>query len=209
MQKKQWNIFLSILMNMTFQTNHMCSLTKSLKKSINLLVLTILVAFGLSCKNNETKKEMEEAKEYPRWIGDIAQDSILDDKNFKICGEEKNVIQYFNFGNGPQYEGGRPKFVEDITSSFDPNIKNSFTGLVRVRFVVNCMGETGRFRLLSSGLDYQPNQIDENIKNHLIDIVKKLKGWKTQSKNGTEPARDYYQFVIFKMENGKIREVLP
>ncbi|MBK8346827.1 MAG: hypothetical protein IPL08_04110 [Saprospiraceae bacterium] len=139
-------------------------------------------------------------------VGDIDYDAKLDDTNFTLCNE-KNTKQYHNLNEELQYEDEKYTLNHTFISQFkpDPTIKDS--GMIRIRFIVNCKGETGRFRLISSGYDYKEKQFDKAITDQLMTITKSLKGWKILSdKRGP---KDYYQYLIFKISDGQIKEILP
>lgn len=141
-----------------------------------------------------------------RWIDDIVPDSTLDDANFKICNTNEQIIQYFNDGNSIQYKEGKAAIDSLFFSTYRPiNVNQS--GLIRIRFVVNCLGETGRFRLLSSDLNYQPYQFTTEITDQLLSILKPINGWKPKIWKSVKV--DYYQYLIFKIENGKLTHILP
>ena len=141
-------------------------------------------------------------------MGDIESDSTLDNPKFKTCNGDENAFQYFNTGEGLRYKGEKTALVSKIYNSYRP-VKNSEnqSGYFRIRFMVNCNGETGRFRILSSDFDYQDKRFDEAITKQLLSIVKSLDGWQIMTKN--EKSLDYYQYLIFKLENGRIIEILP
>lgn len=73
--------------------------------------------------------------------------------------------------------------------------------------MVNCNGETGRFRTEAMDFSYQPTELSEKTTQQLLNLTKMLKGWKVgtyQEKN-----RDYYQYLTFKIEEGQLAEILP
>ena len=135
-----------------------------------------------------------------RWIDDIVPDSALDDSSFKICNAEEQIIQYFNDGNGVQY-------IDSIFLSAYQPLDINESGIIRIRFVVNCSGETGRFRLLSADLNYQPYQFSSEITSQLLRITKSMEGWLPKIWKDTKI--DYYQYLIFKIEKGKLTHILP
>ncbi|MBP6811712.1 MAG: hypothetical protein KA138_09340 [Saprospiraceae bacterium] len=141
-----------------------------------------------------------------RWIDDIVPDSALDDSSFKICNAEEQIIQYFNDGNGVQYKNGKPAIDSIFLSAYQPLDINE-SGIIRIRFVVNCSGETGRFRLLSADLNYQPYQFSSEITSQLLRITKSMEGWLPKIWKDTKI--DYYQYLIFKIEKGKLTHILP
>ena len=104
-----------------------------------------------------------------------------------------------------------PNKIEDILTvlmqQYDPEKAARESGLIRIRFIVNCKGETGRFRVLAMNPDYQEKAFDESITSQLLTITKGLNGWKPKEFRGT--VYDYYQYLIFKIQDGKIVKILP
>ena len=143
-----------------------------------------------------------------RFVGDIESDVLLDDSNFTTCLEDGPVMQYFNTGEGFRYKGERPALVNAIKELYKPtgNLLKQ-TGYIRIRFIINCRGEAGRFRVLTSDENFKATNFDTSITKQLVDIVSNLDGWQKMMKN--ESALDYYMYIIVKLENGIIKEILP
>ncbi len=141
-----------------------------------------------------------------RWIDDIVLDSTIDDPVFKICNSDEQIIQYFNDGKGIQYKGDK-HVVDSIFYSTYKQVAINQSGLIRVRFIVNCLGETGRFRLISSDSNYNPFQFSPEITDQLLQITKSMVGWQPKIWKGMKV--DYYQYLIFKIENGTLSNILP
>lgn len=173
-----------------------------MKKSyIVVAVLTLLVSiYMIDC----TKRSNEQ--KYPDRVGDIDLKKAYDESGFQICGRQRNIRQYYNFGKGLEYQGDRRALHKEILTKYKPpNVKES--GWIRIRFVVNCKGESGGFELLESDENYQPFAFNESISSQLMSITKSLSGWKILP--GLEMSKDYYQYLIFKISNGQILEILP
>lgn len=167
---------------------------------MNNYILMIVVLLMFSCQAPQAPKS-----KYLRWVGDIAYDANVDSPTFTICNED-HVPQYFNFSKGMQYLGEKPALVAEVNRRYKPvNVNQS--GLVRIRFVVNCKGKTGRFRMQAMDWDYQPHEFDSQITDQLLTITKSLSGWEKLT-NNTNP-KDYYQYLIFKIDNGALIEILP
>ncbi|HKK38289.1 MAG TPA: hypothetical protein VJ949_02605, partial [Cryomorphaceae bacterium] len=81
------------------------------------------------------------------------------------------------------------------------------SGWVRIRFVVNCRGESGRFRMICSDEHYESREFDARITDQLMAITKSLDGWKPLP--DSENPDEYYQYLVFKIENGDLIEILP
>lgn len=164
------------------------------------IFLPIILAV-FSCN---TQKDTQH--EYLRWIGDIPADLNLDDADFELCGNEDAVLQYFNFGDSEKYEGERIAIKAYFEEHYQP-IANDESGWIRVRFIVNCHWQTGRFRIIESDENYDERPFDKSISNQIIELTKNLKGW--IGYEDEEKGLDYYQYLIFKIENGSIAEILP
>lgn len=166
-----------------------------------LLGLSVLLIVCLSCS-----RQTEEIKEYPNQIGDISFDATVDDANFKICNPE-SIYQYYNFGKGLQYIGEKSKINEIFNSGFEGKEIDSETGFLTIRFVVNCEGKTGRFRVQGMDNDYKAREFDTNIVQELLRITKSLDGWVIGG--GETNKVDYYQYLTFKLLSGHLIEIMP
>jgi len=162
-----------------------------------------LIIFLTGCN---TENSTSSKPNYPRWVGDIEFDSTLDDPNFELCHGDSSVNQYFNFGQGLQYEGEKKSIIDEFISKYQ-SVLSDDSGLVRIRFIVNCKGETDRFRILAIDNDFSEKEFDTRITNQLLRITKELNGWRILP--NSEEARDYYQYLIIKIEAGNIVEILP
>jgi hypothetical protein len=173
---------------------------------MNRVLLLLLGYVVVSCQSPTPITKTEEPK-YLRWVGDIEFDESLgDDSTFSFCNEDF-IYQYFNFMKGLEYEGERVALYGAFEKSYMPILKDSESGLIRIRFIVNCQGETGRFRLIEMDENYQEKVFDSKITEQLMSIAKSLDGWKALT--SPKGPSDYYQYLIFKMEGGKIKEILP
>lgn len=161
-------------------------------------VITSLIL--LSC--SEAKKQ----EKYFSDLGEISFNEKLDDINFKVCHED--ITFPFNYGGvGLVYEGEKRELVKTIRNKFNYPETNGQTGYITIRFIINCEGKAGRFRMTEMGLDLKLKKFDENISNQILDITKSLDGWKAFERN--EKTWDYQQYLTFKFENGVLKDVLP
>ncbi len=162
-----------------------------------------LLLIAQSCQQQYVSKDSK----YLAMVGDIEHDPTLDDPEFTLCNE-KNTYQYHNLNGDMQYEGEKYALKKFFASQYKPVNKAKDSGMIRIRFLVNCKGQTGRFRIISSGHDYKEKQFDKAITDQLMTITKGLKGWKVLSEEGGNP-KDYYQYLTFKISEGQIKEILP
>lgn len=163
------------------------------------LSITLLLAVLESCT-----PKANQPPSYPLQVGDLPVDSSS--AAFKICNTEK-IFQYYNFGQGLQYEGEKIEinkyFAERFQSSGDED-----TGYLTIRFVVNCEGATGNFRLESMSEQYEPKEFSRPLCDQLLSLTKEMRGWKIARDEGGNPY-DYYQYLTFKLKQGQLIEILP
>ena len=154
----------------------------------------------------QAEKEAKSQSKYLRWVGDIEFDAQLDDQNFKVCHGDSNVIQYFNTSKGFGYQGEKTAIWNIFQEKYQAVTRKNQNGWIRIRFIVNCEGKAGRFRLTAADQNYQRTTFDPKITSQLLKITKSLDGWQILE---NDPPRDYYLYLIFKIEDGQILEILP
>ena len=150
--------------------------------------------------------ERDIGQKYLRWVGDIEHDTTFDGNDFKICNGENNVRQYFNMSEGLQIEGEKIKISKHFIENYQP-IETNESGWIRVRFIVNCKGETGRFRMIESDENYLKRPFDIQISKQIFQFTKSLYGWKVLKIENQSV--DYYQYLVFKISNGNIEKIMP
>jgi len=161
------------------------------------IAILFIPPFTLAQSNDQSK--------YPDHVGDIAFNPKIDDPSFKICNERSHY-QYYNFGNGVQYKGEKPA-IEDHFKELHLNKLQGETGYITIRFVVNCEGKTGRFRVQEMNTEYQSRNFNKPLVAQILALTKQLNGWIPGVDTGYKV--DYYQYLTFKLENGKLLEILP
>lgn len=168
-------------------------------KVIMFLFISTIMLFN-GCTNQIEEKPL-------RWLEDIRFDKQLDKKDFIVCDED-NVYQYFHLGNGVHYEGDKPAIINHFMENYDDSKVKKESGLIRVRFIVNCQGETDRFRMIQSDLSYKEKIFDAKITDQIMSLTKSMDKWELrQEENGN--LLDYWQFLVFKIVDGKIKKITP
>ena len=132
-----------------------------------------------SCKKVESK--------FPENIGDINFDPSLDRKDFKLC-DSKNIVQYYSVNTD---------YKDYITQS----------GILTVRFVVNCEGKTDRFRVMEVDKNYQEKKFSPTFKTYIVDIIKSLSDWIPGEKDGKK--YDSYMYITMQIGDGMIKTITP
>lgn len=81
-------------------------------------------------------------------------------------------------------------------------------GIVRIRFNINCRGESGNFEIETYSLDYKSNRVNNKITKQLIVLTKNLKDWIPATNEEGEKVNSH-KFFAFKIINGKLEDILP
>ncbi|WP_157681154.1 hypothetical protein [Maribacter dokdonensis] len=171
---------------------------------IKKILIVILCSILFSC--SETKTETKTEKKYFNDLGEIPFDEKLDDINFKVCHED--ITFPFNYGGvGLIYEGEKKKLVKTFSENYQSSELKNQNGFITIRFIINCEGKTGRFRVVEMDFNLKPKKFDETISTQILNITKNLSGWKRYEYKGK--AYDYQQYLTFKLEDGKLKDILP
>lgn len=171
-------------------------------------LLLILLSFSFSCVHQRKEHAQEEIKDtlnYPDHVGDSAFDKALDDPSFKVCSEEF-VPQYYSLGT-PVFEGEKPALVNFFRQNYKGEKYNNQTGYVTIRFIVNCEGKTGRFRVQEMDMNYQPVEFNTELIGQLLRLTKELDGWIPAQEE--RKVYDYYYYLTFQLVNGQIKAIMP
>jgi hypothetical protein len=145
----------------------------------------------------------QKAKQTDTSVGDIAFDANVDDPKFQFCNPSF-VFQGYEVRN--THDEIRKWISSQLKEKFVFNDawKNE-KGFITVRFAVNCFGLTDRFRVMGVTKDLQSVIFPPDLNQHLTKLVKEIK-WPVE--HYKLQAVDYYQDVTFKIENGKLKDVL-
>jgi hypothetical protein len=174
-------------------------------RNLQIICFSLLIQIFNSC--NTTKNV---SKEYPRMIGDIAFDEKIDSTEFKLCNNDSLVVQYYAFTKivgGKTYLDEKYEVEKIFEKNYNHKIVKKESGNIRIRFLVNCKGVSGRYRIIGMDKNYKEKHFDTSITNQLLSITQRLVKWKPFIKNNIQ--RDYYQYLIFKIEKGELIEILP
>ena len=166
-------------------------------------IALILVLGIYSCYNSNTSQNKHE---HLRHVGDIPFDSQLDDPNFKPCHEDLATVYYARFSNSNLYKGEKPEITKVFMNMIFLKIEGS-SGYITIRFLVNCEGKTGRFRVEQLDFDYKEKKFNSAIGDSILSRTKSLDGW-IPAISG-ERAYDYYKYLTFKIIDNQITDILP
>ena len=135
------------------------------------------------------------------------KETLDQNADFKLCGHEKFIADYYNSTPDGDYLFGKSALVDTVLTHLDSEKMLNQTGMLTFRFVVNCEGEAGRFIAKGYDLNYQPYEFPEETVMHLYEQLRRLKDWRVVVIR-EEPSDAYFYFT-FKLNNGEITDILP
>lgn len=142
-------------------------------------------------------------------VGDISYDKNLDKTTFELCDESLIKQYYIRKSNdiAPSYQGEKRGLEQEILSKFYYPSKEDQNGYITIRFIVNCHGQSGRFRLEEMNFEFERIRFESDLSKQLLNIVKGLNRWSPRMMG--ERKIDFYQYLTFKIESGQINKILP
>ncbi len=183
------------------------NLKKTLKISGIVLgsILLLLIAVAGFAYYNYIGKYSQYKSKYPRYIGYInSKDAVLND-NFTLCDNERI---YGTHHGKPKiaYHISKKHFRETILSKYE-NTKYTDSGYLNFRFIVNCEGKAGRFEINELNLDLVKTDLNDMMVNDLLTLTANEKNWNVFYLK--DIPRNYYMYILYRIENGKVTEILP
>ena len=145
-------------------------------------------------------------------VGDIAFDPATDRSSFQRCGEgQYDVPQHYQ--SQTVYTGGTQALRQQFLRAALHSSTGAQDGYVTIRFLINCHGETDRFRVTQLNTAYQPAHFGPALVAALLGRAKRLHAWVPGkfSDPGTHhgQALDSYYYLLLKISHGRVVDVLP
>jgi hypothetical protein len=168
------------------------------------IFMCLLVAFSFLSSTAQPPSSPPSPRLPSHAVGDIPFDPALDDSAFHLC-DSSRVFQYYN--TEAYFLDNKDSLRLYFLNWFKPGDVKDPSGYVTVKFIINCSGMTGRFRLLEMDSTYQPVHFDDLITGQLLSLVKGWKNWKPPHYKGK--FYDSYQYITFRIVNGKIISISP
>ena len=134
-----------------------------------------------------------------------------DQSDFQLCNRHLylNLGSHHYYYKGTELFGGHYAIRKNLDAKYISR-PNGFSGVIRIRFIVNCEGKTGQFETIA--LDESYNVVDDLPKEalSLMEITRELGPWKpgTSDDMGLEKI-DTYIFIAYKLKNGEVVDILP
>jgi hypothetical protein len=158
-----------------------------------------LMALG-ACSASKPTTVTEKAP----FVYHIQPESAIDDPSFQLCNASS---AYPYYGTETSSVLDKRILLEHFLSLNNQWKPHRESGYIVIRFMVNCHGQPGRYRVLSFDMNYQPKDFPRKMIDMLMDKTKELKSWNVISHEGRQ--YDSYCYFTFKIENGLLTDVTP
>jgi len=124
--------------------------------------------------------------------------------NFELCGG--GLHPYYH----PQlnYQGSFFAIKNHFYKGYKEVNSENNDGIVRIRFHVNCKGQTGNFTWDTYSLDYDSIKLDDRITDQLLALTQQLDKW-IPAKDEDGSALNSHKFFAFKISDGQLIDILP
>ena len=167
-----------------------------------------LLILIINCDNvfAQAKTELHKLVDtFPPNTGDIAFNATLDDPSFTVCNPQI-VLQYYNTAS--YYKEHKREIEHYFKSNYHPGTeREDQSGYLTIRFIINCSGQTGRFRMYELDTGYKPFTFHSAISDQLMKLTKNLQGWQPATYKGK--IYDSYQYITFRLKKGAIECISP
>jgi len=128
---------------------------------------------------------------------------------FVLCNPniyENSGGDWYNF-KYTSFEGGLYRLKQIYDERYVAVTKGNNEGLVKVSFVINCVGEIGRIAAREMSGDYEDIDLNPEITKQIVTILEQAGNWIPGERR--DQKLDTYKFLIFKIRDGKINEIFP
>ena len=166
-------------------------------------ILLFLCSLGCASENKVVRTAIAETPTRNHDLSYTPYDAKIDHPNYIIC----DSTGISSGRNRLQYIGGTNKLRKDIRAKYVyRQAYETFTGYIVIRFLVNCEGQSGRYRAESLNLDFSPSNAPADLLDQVTELLKNLDNWTKSAVN--DPKKEYSKFINLKITNGKIQYVL-
>ena len=148
-----------------------------------------------------------ENRPYKNYIGYIDQENAMLNSTYKLCGDGDIKRTY----NGSALEGyhiNKKYYRDQLFNQFNTNnYKDS--GYLNFRFLVNCEGNAGWFEIIEMNLELEQQQLNSELVDELLKFTSNSEHWNILRYPKDNTPYNYYNYISYRIENGKVTEIIP
>lgn len=173
---------------------------------LGIIVLSISGLLGYSYNNYKNAFDTEN-KPYKNYIGYIDQEKALLNSEYELCGNGF-IQRTYNGAALDAYSINKRHFRKKVNAQFS-NTEYSNSGYLNFRFLVNCEGKAGWFEIIEMNLDLEEQKFNSNLVNELLEFTSDSKHWNILRYKENNTPYNYYNYISYRIENGKVTEIIP
>ncbi len=172
----------------------------------SLLGLLLLFGFVLGYAYYQIEgKYVVDKERYTHYIGYLPY--TVTSSEFKICDEERIVGWFASAATYVTiYRGGKTQFKKFIRKNYK-KVNETDNGFLNLRFIINCEGEVGRMEVNELDDNYEKTKLSPEFVQQMIALSSRNSNWAVPKFDSEK--RDSYMYLIYKIKNGEITEILP
>jgi len=146
-----------------------------------------------------------ENKPYKNYIGYIEQNKALLNDKYELCNGG-SLYHTYSSASLEAYKGSKKQFRDNLNTTFNTN-NYTDSGYLNFRFLVNCEGNAGWFEIIEMDLDLKEKPLNPTMVNELFKFTSNSENWNVISYENTP--QNYYMYTSYRIENGKVAEIIP
>jgi hypothetical protein len=136
-------------------------------------------------------------------VGDIPFDAKRDNPKFQLCNPSR-VWQGYQLKT--KMDETPLLVAREFKTQFQTRDEwRNESGFIRVRFLVNCQGQSDRFRLLELDFDLKEKKFSETLSLHVLSIAKSIQ-WPARRAN--QQTVDYYHHFSIRIVDGQLADII-
>lgn len=167
----------------------------------------LFFTFYMTLKNYVVNQYWGANEHYPHFVGYLNPENTLSNEDFELCNGGKIDFQSKHHGGVDYaYKGEKRQFKQIILKEYQ-NKNYSDSGYIAFRFIVNCKAQVGRIEVIELDLNLQKTSLNPEMVQKLLTLTSDSKHWNIHTVNETPV--NYYMYVLYRIENGNLVEILP
>lgn len=167
------------------------------------IVLIIGGVVGYFYYQYDWKYEVNSEK-YQHDVGYLPPENRDFTTNFERCNDHRPRGYYSSVGFN-SFDNNKAHFKRFIQSNLNSE-RYTDSGMLNLRFIINCKGEVGDMEVNQLNKNYQLTKLNGDLVEEIIQLTVKKENWVISNNNSDN---DKYMYLIFRLEDGKIVEILP
>jgi len=183
---------------------------KKVFKITGIVLGAIILGFGLYVAYiyyNHKNAFDTTGKPYKNYIGYINPDTALLNSTYTLCNEGY-IERTYNGAGLDAYYINKKEFRDQLALNYNGS-EFTDSGYLNFRFLVNCEGNAGWFEIIELNLDLEETTLNPKMVANLLKFTSDSKHWNALKYTKEDLTYNYYMYVSYRIENGKITEIIP